>query len=139
MDGDDAPRAVLQRNRPAAGLHDRHGAAEHRQGGAAAAQRVASMSDNTYGSVGQEPRMANPQPSSGITQSRVAFAVRWLKQQGILAGKRSHKLSARVDPGLLRAARERLGESSDTEVVNAALGVLAGGGAVGAWVFGRFR
>jgi hypothetical protein len=75
--------------------------------------------------------------SSSPTKARVAFAVRWLERQGILAGKRSHKLSARVDPGLLRAARERLGENSDTEVVNAALAVLAGDDEFGAWLVGR--
>ena len=95
------------------------------------------MSDNAYLSVGQERLVTNPNSSSGVTQSRVAFAVRWLERRGILAGKRSHKLSARVDPGLLRAARERLGESSDTEVVNAALAVLAGGDEFGAWLVGH--
>ena len=98
---------------------------------------VAAASDMQYISVGQELPVTNPHSPLSVTQARVSFAVRWLEQRGILAGKRSHKLSARVDPGLLRAARDRLGEHSDTEVVNAALAVLAGGDEFGVWLVGR--
>ncbi len=72
--------------------------------------------------------------TASATRTRIAFAVDWLDRRGALSGKRSHKLSARVDPGLLRAARERLGEGSDSELVNAALAVLAGGDDFGAWL-----
>lgn len=81
--------------------------------------------------------MTHSHPFPSVTRSRVSFAVEWLERNGVLAGKRSHKLSARVDPGLLRAARERLGEGSDSEVVNAALAVLAGGDDFGAWLVSR--
>jgi hypothetical protein len=69
-----------------------------------------------------------------VTRSRVKFAFGWLERRGVLAGTRSHKLSARVDPGLLGAARARFGEGSDSEVVNAALAVLAGDDDFGAWL-----
>jgi hypothetical protein len=81
--------------------------------------------------------MVSPASSTSVTQSRVSFAIGWLERRGVLAGKRSHKLSARVDPGLLDAARQRLGQGSDTEVVTAALAVLAGGEDFGAWLVSR--
>ncbi len=72
-----------------------------------------------------------------LLRSRVSFAFGWLKRRGVLSGKRNHKLSARVDPGLLNAARARFGQGSDSEVVNAALAVLAGSDDFGAWLVGR--
>jgi len=69
-----------------------------------------------------------------LTRSRVAFAIDALAKRGATRGARSHKLSVRVDPGLIAAARARLGERSDTELVTAALAVLAGGDEFGAWL-----
>ena len=73
----------------------------------------------------------------GLARSRVAFAIDWLERRGVLDGRRSHRLSARVDPGLLKAARARLGQGSDSEVVTAALAVLAGGDDFGPWLVSR--
>jgi len=82
-------------------------------------------------------RAVTSAPDQSLAASRVAFAVDALRKRGVLAGRRSHKLSARIDPGLIQAARERLGQGSDTEIVTAALAVLAGGDDFGAWLVGQ--
>jgi hypothetical protein len=43
------------------------------------------------------------------TNTRLRFAFVELEQSGALAGARSKKLSMRVDPGLIEAARRRAG------------------------------
>jgi len=69
-----------------------------------------------------------------LTNTRLKFAVADLERSGTLSGARSHKLSARVDPGLLAAARRRTGLRSDSDLVNAALAVVAAGDDFGAWL-----
>lgn len=78
--------------------------------------------------------MQAPVERNAVTASRVADALQVLKHEGALRGRRSHRLSARVDPGLLEAARRKLGTGTDTEVVSAALAVLAGGDDFGRWL-----
>jgi len=69
-----------------------------------------------------------------LTAMRLKFAVVELERSGALAGTRSQKLSTRVDPGLLAAARRRTGLPTDSDLVNAALAVIAGGDDFGAWL-----
>jgi hypothetical protein len=66
--------------------------------------------------------------------ARLTFAMESLAQDGILAGARTHRLSARIDPGLLAAARARTGIQGDSELVTAALAVLAAPDDFGAWL-----
>ncbi len=72
-----------------------------------------------------------------LTRQRAAFAVDLLRRRGVLGAASTHKVSARIDKGLLAAARARLGEGSDTELITAALALLAGGDDFGAWLVGR--
>jgi hypothetical protein len=51
-----------------------------------------------------------------------------------LAGARSQKLSTRVDPGLIEVARRRTGLRSDSDLINAALAMLAAGDDFGPWL-----
>ena len=69
-----------------------------------------------------------------LTNTRLKYAVVALERSGALAGARSQKLSTRVDPGLLAAARRRTGLRSDSDLVNAALAVVAAGDDFGAWL-----
>lgn len=69
-----------------------------------------------------------------IARAQVDLAIDRLKRRGVLAGKRSARLSVRVDPGLMEAARTRLGAGSDSEVVTAALALLGGQDDFGAWL-----
>ncbi len=69
-----------------------------------------------------------------LTNARLRFAFVQLERSGALAGVRSLKLSTRVDPGLVDAARRRTGLSSDSDLVNAALAVIAAGDDFGAWL-----
>jgi hypothetical protein len=81
-------------------------------------------------------RNAPKRPAEGaksIAAARVAFATEALAKTGKLHGARTRKLSVRVDPGLLEAARSRTGIRSDSDLVNAALATLAAPDGFGAW------
>jgi hypothetical protein len=43
---------------------------------------------------------------------------------GDVTGSRSKKISTRVDPGILAAAKKRFGVESDADVINAALAIV---------------
>lgn len=66
--------------------------------------------------------------------ARLAFASESLAKSGILRGARTRKLSVRVDPGLIEAARKRTGITKDSDLVNAALAALAARDSFGAWL-----
>jgi hypothetical protein len=68
-----------------------------------------------------------------ITMARIEFALSTLATSGKLKGARTERLSARVDPGLIRAARAKTGLDSDSELINAALAVLAAPDDFGPW------
>lgn len=55
----------------------------------------------------------------------VARAVAELVSRGAVTGARSRKVSARVDPGLMAAAKQRFGLTSEADVINASLAVAA--------------
>ncbi len=59
-----------------------------------------------------------------ITSARVEFALSTLAASGELTGSRTRRLSARVDPGLIKAARTKTGLYNDSELINSALAVL---------------
>ncbi len=104
----------------------------------AAPSRRAKAETAATGGLGERSHpWSGPGPGQGATRARVSAATDWLERRGVLSGARSHRLSARIDPGLLRAARDKLGEGSDSEVVTAALAVLAGGDDFGAWLVGQ--
>ena len=68
---------------------------------------------------------------------RIAHAVSWLSGSGQLRGVRSTRVSTRVDPGLLEAARKRTGIANPSDLVNAALAVLAADDDFGPWLIGQ--
>ncbi len=57
-----------------------------------------------------------------------------LRARGVGGARKGRAISARVDPELLAAAGARLGVTSQTEVLNAGLAVLAGADTFGAWL-----
>jgi len=67
------------------------------------------------------------------TLARISFALRKLERDASLRGARSKRLSVRVDPGLVAEARRRTGIAKDSELVNAALAVIAAPDGFGAW------
>jgi hypothetical protein len=69
-----------------------------------------------------------------LTATRLNHAVLELQQAGAFTGARSQKLNTRVDPGLIAAARRRTGLNSDSDLINAALAVIAAGDDYGAWL-----
>jgi hypothetical protein len=79
------------------------------------------------------PSLARTKLIDPITSARVEFALSTLAASGKLKGVRTKRLSARVDPGLIKAARSRTGLNNDSELVNAALAVLAAADDFGPW------
>jgi len=64
----------------------------------------------------------------------VARAVVFLTHQGVVTGIRSKKVSTRVDPGVMDAARKRLGLTNDADVINASLAMAAAPDRFNAWL-----
>ena len=54
-------------------------------------------------------------------------------ENGKLTGTRTRRVSARVDPGLVEAARIKTGLNNDSELINAALAVIAAPDDFGPW------
>lgn len=69
-----------------------------------------------------------------IAAARLKFALTVLMQEGRLFGSRTKRMSARVDPGLVRAARAKTGLKSDSELINAALAIVAASDDFGPWL-----
>lgn len=72
-------------------------------------------------------------PADPLVAAKLQFALRALQERGALAGVRSKRMSARIDPGLLKAARKKTGLKSDSELVSAALAVIAASDDFGPW------
>ena len=72
-------------------------------------------------------------PIDPILAARLNFALSTLANDGKLKGVRSERLSARVDPGLIKAARAKTGFQNDSDLVNAALAVIAAPDDFGPW------
>jgi hypothetical protein len=69
-----------------------------------------------------------------LVKARLHFALLELEHSGELTGARSQKLSTRVDPGLVEAARRRTGLRSESDLINAGLAMLAAGDDFGPWL-----
>ena len=82
---------------------------------------------------GHRPSLAQTKSMDPITSARVEFALSTLAASGKLKGSRTKRLSARVDPGLIKAARTKTGLNNDSELVNVALAVLAAPDDFGPW------
>jgi hypothetical protein len=86
---------------------------------------------------GRAPRGRSVAQVGGVMGSRVAHALELLKTRGILGGGVSRKVSARLDQGLVDAARAKMGPATDTELLTAALAIMAGDDEFGAWLVTR--
>jgi hypothetical protein len=69
-----------------------------------------------------------------ILQAKLRSARHSLESRGVLSGARSKRLSVRVDPGLVEEAKRRSGLRSDSELVSAALALMAESDTFGAWL-----
>jgi hypothetical protein len=69
-----------------------------------------------------------------VLQAKLTSARRSLERRGVLSGIRSKRLSARVDPGLVEEAKRRSGLQSDSELVSAALALMAESDTFGIWL-----
>jgi len=68
-----------------------------------------------------------------VVAAKVRFAFQVLTEGRKLAGARSRRLSARVDPGLIEAARQKTGIGNNSDLINAALAVIAAPDDFGPW------
>jgi hypothetical protein len=69
-----------------------------------------------------------------LTTARLAFSVESIAKSGRLRGARTRRLSARVDPGLVEAAKAATGIANDSDLISAALAVIAAPDDFGAWL-----
>ena len=83
------------------------------------------------------PRVRTGAQGGGLMESRVAHALELLKIRGVLGAGGSRKVSARLDQGLVDAARAKMGVATDTELLTAALAIMAGDDDFGAWLVTR--
>jgi hypothetical protein len=72
-------------------------------------------------------------PPDPIVSARLTFALQVLAQKGQLVGARTKRMSARVDPGLLKAAKSKTGLKNDSDLISAALAVIAASDDFGPW------
>ena len=63
--------------------------------------------------------------AKGVAAVKLDHALRSLDARGEVAGVRSRKLSVRVDPGIMDAARRETGIENPSDLVNAALAIAA--------------
>ena len=68
-----------------------------------------------------------------VVSAKVRFAYKVLMDGRKLAGARSRRLSARVDPGLIEAAHQKTGIGNTSDLINAALAVIAVPDDFGPW------
>ena len=73
----------------------------------------------------QKQRSTGPKSLDPILSARLNFTLSILAENGKLKEVRSERLSARVDPGLIQAARVKTGFENDSDLINAALAALA--------------
>lgn len=86
------------------------------------------------------PRQTKRAETNTVTEPRserfdriAASALAELQLAGAVTGARSQKISVRVDPGILRAAGERLGLTNPSDLVNASLALAAAPDRFKAW------
>jgi hypothetical protein len=63
--------------------------------------------------------------AKGLAAVKLDHALRSLDARGEITGERSRKLSVRVDPGVLEAAKRETGIENTSDLVNAALAIAA--------------
>ncbi len=68
-----------------------------------------------------------------VISAKLAFALKTLAEKGELTGVRTRRMSVRVDPGLVKAARMKTGLKNDSELINAALAMIAAPDDFGPW------
>jgi hypothetical protein len=69
---------------------------------------------------------------AGAVKAR--FALNAARDNNLLAGDKTHMLSARLNAGLVSAAKEKTGITSDTQLVELALASLVVGDDFGEWL-----
>jgi hypothetical protein len=83
------------------------------------------------------PEVASALKADAQLQACVAAARERLRARGVGGGRKGRAVSARVDEALLAAAGARLGVTSQTEVLNAGLAMLAGADTFGVWLMSQ--
>jgi hypothetical protein len=74
---------------------------------------------------------------SAFPNTHVRHALTFLSAKGILGQGASRKVSARLDAGLMEAARAKIGVDNDTDLLTAALAIAAGDDEFGRWLVTR--
>jgi hypothetical protein len=69
-----------------------------------------------------------------LTVVKARFALDAARSDNLMTGEKTHMLSARLNEALVVAAKERTGITSDTQLVETALAMLAVDDDFGAWL-----
>jgi hypothetical protein len=69
-----------------------------------------------------------------LTVAKTRFVLEVARASGLVGGEKTHLLSARLNEGLVAAAKKRMGIASDTQLVEVALASLAVGDDFGEWL-----
>ena len=69
-----------------------------------------------------------------LTAAKTRFVLEAARASGLVGGEKTHLLSARLNEGLVAAAKKRMGITSDTQLVEVALASLAVGDDFGEWL-----
>jgi hypothetical protein len=72
--------------------------------------------------------------SDALTTAKTRFVLDAARGGGLLEGEKTHLLSARLNERLVAAAKEKMGITSDTLLVEVALASLAVGDEFGEWL-----
>jgi hypothetical protein len=97
------------------------------------------ISTKAFSKAGHQRRRARHGTVDPVISAKLAFALRTLAENGKLTGTRTRRVSARVDPGLVEAARVKTGLNNDSELINAALAVIAASDDFGPWFAAQAR
>ena len=73
-------------------------------------------------------------PDLAVPDPTLDRALAELAARGAITGARSQTVSARVDPGVLEAAAERLGLAHPSDIINASLALAAAPDRFKAWL-----
>lgn len=74
------------------------------------------------------------QGADSLLQDQIRCALEALRRSGRLTGSRSRRITVQIDPGLVAAAMERSGIKSETDLIEAALAVIAEPDDFAAWL-----
>ena len=92
------------------------------------------MTSRVEPAIGRSKPAKTSRSRDRLTVAKAQFALDAARSDNLMAGEKTHMLSARLNEALVVAAKERTGITSDTQLVETALAMLAVDDDFGAWL-----